>query len=197
LHGQRGKRRYLETLNRSMTDEHILAMLADEGQRERGFRCLAERYQDRLYAHIRRLVLDADDAFDVLQNALVKVWRNVDRFRGQSRLYTWLYRIATNEALSFLEQQRRRQAAPLDETALAARLTADPEFEGDALQAQLLTALAQLPEKQRLVFNLRYFDEMNYQDMSDVLETSVGALKASYHHAVKKIERYLTEHTDL
>lgn len=178
-----------------MTDDHILGMLAEKSQQERGFRLLIERYQERLYKHIHRMVPDADDAYDVLQNTLVKVWRNIDRFRGQSQLYTWLYRIATNEALSFLEQSRRRQTQSLDqpESGAAMRLVADTDIQGDELQARLMAALSGLPHKQRLVFNLRYFDEMSYQDMSDILETSVGALKASYHHAVKKIERFFTE----
>lgn len=178
-----------------MTDDHILGMLAEASQQERGFRLLIERYQERLYKHIHRMVLDPDDAYDVLQNTLVKVWRNIDRFRGQSQLYTWLYRIATNEALSFLEQSRRRPTQSLDQPASAGamRMAADTEVNTDNLQERLLTALSGLPDKQRLVFNLRYFDEMSYQDMSDILETSVGALKASYHHAVKKIERFFTE----
>ncbi len=138
------------------------------------------------------MVIEHEDANDVVQNCLLKVYRNIHKFRGQSSLYTWLYRIATNEAITFLNKRKRRQTAAMDEAdnGLANQLQADPFFDGDAVQAQLQLAIQQLPEKQRLVFNLRYFEEMSYRQMSEVLNTSQGGLKASYHHAVKKIERY-------
>lgn len=152
-----------------------------------------EKYQERLYRHVRRMVTDHEDAHDVLQNTFIKVYRNIGAFKGNSKLYTWLYRIATNESLSFLEKRKRRTAFSLDEedAGLANRLEADPYFDGDEAQIRLQEALHSLPDKQRIVFNLRYFDEMSYQDISDSLGTSVGALKASYHHAVKKIEHYI------
>lgn len=152
-----------------------------------------QAYQERLYWQIRRLVTDHEDANDVLQNSLIKVYRNIGQFEGKSKLFTWLYRIATNEAISFMQQKKRRFSASLDEEGshLSSQLEADPYFDGDELQIRLQEALDKLPEKQRIVFNLRYYDEMGYREMSDVLGTSEGALKASYHHAVKKVEAYL------
>ncbi|MCB0568173.1 MAG: sigma-70 family RNA polymerase sigma factor [Phaeodactylibacter sp.] len=152
-----------------------------------------EQYQERLYWHVRRLALGHEDANDVLQNCFIKVYRGIQNFEGKSRLYTWLYRIATNEAITFLNQKKRRVAASLEEGEgqLARQLKADPYFDGDELQRRLLMALETLPEKQRLVFQMRYFDELSYQEMSDVLDTSVGALKASFHHAVRKVEAYI------
>lgn len=162
---------------------------------ERGFRRLMEKYQERLYWHIRRLVLDHEDANDVLQNCFIKVYRGIDGFRQQSKLYTWLYRIATNESITFLKKKRRRRTTALDGDTLriAEQLRADPYFNGNDTQRRLQEALQQLPDKQRIVFNLRYFEELSYREMSEVLGTSVGALKASYHHAVKKIEHFFRE----
>ncbi|MCB0606832.1 MAG: sigma-70 family RNA polymerase sigma factor [Lewinellaceae bacterium] len=151
------------------------------------------KYQERLYRHIRRLVIDHEDANDVLQNCLIKAFRAIDRFEGKSGLYTWLYRIASNEAFTFLERKKRKMAASIDgedQLAAANRLRADSYFNGDEAQALLHRALTGLPDKQREVFTLRYFEDMGYQEMSDMLGTSVGALKASYHHAVKKIEQF-------
>ncbi|MCB0641637.1 MAG: sigma-70 family RNA polymerase sigma factor [Phaeodactylibacter sp.] len=160
---------------------------------ERGFALLMDKYQERLYWHIRRMVVDHEDANDVLQNCLIKVFRNIRRFEGKSQLFTWLYRIATNEAITFLKSKKRKATTPLDaeETNWVNRLEADTYFDGDSAQRHLQQALRTLPDKQRTVFLLRYFDELSYQDISEVLKTSVGALKASYHHAVKKIERYV------
>ncbi len=149
-------------------------------------------YQERLYWHVRRLVLTHEDADDVVQNVWIKVFRGINKFEGKSKLYTWMYRIATNESLTFLRNKQRKQSTSLDdENHVMRTLVADPYFDGDEIQLRLNTAIATLPKKQKLVFNLRYFDEMNYGDMSDMLGTSVGALKASYHHAVKKIEQQL------
>lgn len=176
-----------------IADERILDLMLREGNVDRGFRLLLEKYQERLYWQIRRMVLHHEDANDVLQNCLIKVYRSVHTFEGKAKLYTWLYRIAVNEAITFLNKQKQRSYAAFDdgETGLANRLKADQYFDGDEVKIRLQEAITQLPEKQRLVFNLRYFDEMSYQDMSDVLGTSEGALKASFHHAVKKIERYM------
>lgn len=180
--------------NSEIVDERILSLLREGGsQAERGFRLLMEQYQERLYWQIRRLVYDHDDANDVLQNCFIKVFRSSHTFEGKSKLYTWLYRIATNEAITFLNKKKQTQASPLDagESPLANRLRADDHFDGDEAQLKLMAAIETLPEKQRLVFNLRYFDEMSYADMSELLGTSEGALKASFHHAVKKIELHV------
>jgi RNA polymerase sigma-70 factor (ECF subfamily) len=173
------------------SDEEILALLRGNDRAfERGFRLLMDKYQQRLYWQIRRLVTFHDDADDVLQNTLVKVYRGVGQFEGKSALFTWLYRIATNEAITFLQQQARRASASIDDeqSRYAQRLKADEWFDGDEIQRKLQEQIALLPEKQRIVFNLRYFEEMPYEEMSTLLDTSVGALKASFHHAVKKIE---------
>lgn len=177
----------------TLSDDVILQQLRQPNTVERGFRALMDKYQERLYYHIRRMVTDHEDANDVLQNTFIKVYRHIGQFKGEAQLYTWMYRIATNETLSFLDKRRRRQAASLDdeESTLSNRLTADEYFDGEAAKLQLQIAIAELPEKQRLVFNLRYFDEMPYKEMSQVLDTSVGALKASYFHAVKKIEAHM------
>jgi RNA polymerase sigma-70 factor (ECF subfamily) len=131
----------------------------------------------------------------VLQNTFVKVWKSIGSFREESTLYTWLYRIATNEAITFLNSKKRRTLLPLNDVSdyLMENLTSDPYFEGDQLQMKLQQAILQLPEKQRIVFNMKYFDEMKYEDMSKILDTSVGALKASYHHAAKKIEKFIKD----
>lgn len=182
-----------------MSDDEILVMIADPRQREQGFRCLMEAYQERLYHHVRRMVVEHADAADVLQNTLVKVYRHIDRFRGQSQLYTWLYRIATNEALTFLERQKRQITAlkQTDEEAAfyLQRLPAEVELDSRQVQQLLQEAIALLPPRQRMVFSLRYFEEMTYQEMAGMLEVSEGGLKANYHHAVKKIELFLREHS--
>lgn len=178
----------------TIQDEQILLWMKDERKAEQGFRLLMQKYQERLYWHIRRMVVEHEDANDVLQNCLIKVFRNIRQFEGKSQLYTWLYRIATNESISFLAQRKRQQTASLDnsENHLSNKLHAEAHLDGTEIQAHLQSALELLPQKQRLVFQLRYFEEMNYNDMSEVLGTSVGALKASFHHAVKKVESYLS-----
>lgn len=176
-------------------DKDILILFHSEGGRETAFHRLVAKYQERLYWHIRKLLIDHQDTDDVLQNTFIKVWTGLDTFREDSGLYTWLYRIATNEALTFLNNRKRRSLFLADPTRhLADSLEQDPYFNGDELQLKLQKALLTLPEKQRLVFNMKYYDEMKYEDMSEILDTSVGALKASFHHAVKKIEKYVTEH---
>ena len=172
----------------AISDEQILGLMQHQQTREKGFRLLLGKYQERLYWQIRRMVLDHEDANDVLQNCMVKVFRSIDQFEGKSALYTWLFRIATNESITFLNQRKKRGSTSLDEEGapVANRLQADAFFDGDELQAALHQALHRLPDKQRQVFNLRYFEEMSYQDIAAVLNTSEGALKASFHHAVKK-----------
>ena len=179
----------------NISDEQILNLLQNEKNVEQGFRLLMVTYQERLYAHIRRMVNEHEDANDVLQNTFIKVFRNIQKFEGNSKLYTWLYRIATNETITFLNKKKRKTTTSIDDEDLdmANRLSADTYFDGEAAQKSLQRALDVLPEKQKLVFNMRYYDEMSYQAISDILETSVGALKASYHHAVKKIEQFLSQ----
>lgn len=174
-------------------DRELLQQFRQPDTKERAFTSIIKKYQEKLYWHVRRMVVDHDDANDVLQNVFIKVWNGLENFREDSQLYTWLYRIATNESLTFLEQQKKKSAISLSdvETGLANKVTADKNFDANRLEWKLQLAIQQLPEKQKLVFNLRYYDEMPYEEMSKVLETSEGALKASYHHAVKKIEEFI------
>ena len=181
-------------LSKKITDSQILEKFANPATREAAFSMLVEKYQEKLYWHVRRIVVDHEDANDVIQNVFIKVWRNLEKFRADSKLYTWLYRIATNESLTFVNKRKRRASSPLttDDYDLSTQLSDDPYFDGDAAQIKLQEAIERLPEKQKIVFLMRYYDNMKYDQMSEVLETSVGALKASYHHAAKKIEKYLT-----
>jgi RNA polymerase sigma-70 factor (ECF subfamily) len=175
------------------SDLDLIADLKNEKTRDLAFQKLVNKYKERLYWHIRKMVMDHDDADDILQNTFIKVWRSVDKFREESSLYTWLYRIATNESLSFINSNKRRSMVPMNDTSefLMNNLESDVYFDGDEIQLRLQEAILKLPEKQRIVFNLKYFEEMKYEEMSQVLDTSVGALKASFHHAVKKVEEYL------
>ena len=163
--------------------------------RNYAFNLIVRKYQERLYWHIRKIVISHDDADDVLQNTFIKAYQGLEKFREDASLFTWLYRIATNESLTFLKKERSRFFQPIGDYQhqLERTLVSEPHFDGDELQLKLHKAIILLPEKQRLVFNMKYFDEMKYEDMSAILGTSVGALKASYHHAVKKIKQYLTE----
>lgn len=159
------------------------------------FNLIVRKYQERIYWHIRKIVISQDDADDVVQNTFLKVWGGLSNFREDSQLFTWLYRIATNEALTFLKRKRTKFLLPIIdvEQQLTNTIESDPYFDGNELQAKLQKAIIKLPVKQRLVFNMKYFDEMKYEEMSKILGTSVGALKASFHHAVKKIEKFLEE----
>ena len=170
-----------------INEPDLIRQLQNEKTREQAFTLLVREYQEPLYWQIRRIVLKHDDSDDVLQNTFIKAWVNLDDFRGESRIYTWLSRIAINEALNHM--QRSRQNASLDdaESSVVLTLQSDPYFDGDKTQLQLQEAISKLPAKQRVVFNMKYFQEMKYEDMSEALGTSIGALKASYHHAVKKI----------
>lgn len=178
-----------------LDDLVLLDQFRKPDTKEQGFTAIIKKYQEKLYWHIRRMVIDHDDANDVLQNMFIKVWKGLENFREDSRLYTWMYRIATNECLSFIEQQKRRASVSMDEVGegLANKVKADSNFDANRLEWKLQLAIQQLPEKQRVVFNLRYYDEMPYEEMSRVLDTSEGALKASYHHAAKKIEAFIRE----
>lgn len=175
-------------------DEELISKLRSQTTKESAFKELLRLYKERLYWHIRKIVISHDDADDVLQNTFIKVYKNIHNFKGESKLYSWMYRIATNEALSHLKQNSRLKQVGDQELQdqTINNLEADVYFEGDAIQLQLQKAIATLPEKQKLVFNMRYFDAMKYADMSEILDTSEGALKASYHIAVKKIEAFLT-----
>lgn len=177
-------------------DKELLELFKQPSQKEKAFTSIIKKYQERLYWHIRRMLVTHDDTNDVLQNMFIKVWNALENFREDSQLFTWLYRIATNESLTFLEQQKRRSSVSLNdvETGLSNKIKADEGFDANKLEWKLQLAIQQLPEKQRLVFNLRYYDEMPYEEMSRVLETSEGALKASYHHAAKKVEDYILNH---
>jgi RNA polymerase sigma-70 factor (ECF subfamily) len=159
---------------------------------------IVKKYQEKLYWHIRRLVVDHENANDVLQNTFIKVWKNLASFREDSALYTWLYRIATNESLTFLTQQKKKSSLSIDNEVLdlSNKIKAEQNFDSKRLEWRLQLAIQQLPEKQRAVFTLRYYDEMPYAEISAILDTSEGALKASYHHAVKKIETYMLNHID-
>ncbi len=175
------------------TDTELLIQFREPATKEKAFTAIIKKYQEKLYWHVRRMVVEHEDANDVLQNVFIRVWNGLENFREDSQLYTWLYRIATNECLTFLDQQKRKSTVPLGdvESGLSNKIKADSNFDANKLEWKLQLAIQQLPEKQRAVFSLRYYDEMPYEEMSRVLETSEGALKASYHHAVKKIEDYI------
>ncbi|WP_297090647.1 RNA polymerase sigma factor [uncultured Draconibacterium sp.] len=174
-------------------DKHIIAGLKDKNKRDLAFHQLVSTYQERLYWHIRKIVLNHDDTDDVLQNTFLKVWKSIDNFREESSLFTWLYRIATNESITFINSKKKKSFMQMNEVSefLMDNLESDPYFEGDEIQLKLQKAILTLPEKQRIVFNMKYYDDLKYDDMAQILDTSVGALKASYHHAAKKIEHYL------
>jgi RNA polymerase sigma factor (sigma-70 family) len=180
----------------TIQDTELLLQFRDPDTKEKAFTAIIKKYQEKLYWHIRRMVVEHEDANDVLQNVFIRVWNGLENFREDSQLYTWLYRIATNECLSYLDQQKRKSSLSFDEmeSGLSNKIVADKFFDPNKLEWKLQLAIQQLPEKQRVVFTLRYYDEMPYEEMSRVLDTSEGALKASYHHAVKKIEDYILNH---
>lgn len=176
-------------------ESDLVARLKKPDSQDRAFRELVTTYQERLYWHIRRIVLTHQNADDVLQETFIKVYRNIDGFKGESKLYSWMYRIATNEALSFLKRNSKIKGISGEELQQnhLMNLRADPYFDGDQAELELQQAIGELPEKQRLVFNMKYFQELKYDEISEILETSVGALKASYHIAVKKVEKHLRQ----
>ncbi len=175
-------------------DEEILSKFRDEKTRNEAFNMLLKKYQQKIYWHVRRMVIDHDDADDLTQDVFIKVWKNLPGFRNDAQLYTWMYRIATNECITFLNKKKQKNNISLDDVdyELADTLSSSDQFTGDQIQRKLQEAILTLPDKQRLVFNMKYFDDMKYEEMSDVLGTSVGALKASFHLAVKKIEAFVT-----
>src|ERR1051326_2483641 len=170
----------------NLTDSELLSQFRNPITKEKSFTVLIKKYQEKLYWHVRRMVIEHEDANDVLQNVFIRVWNGLENFREDSQLYTWLYLIAINECLTYIEQQKKRMSVPLDEfdTGLSNKVKADSHFDANRLEWKLQLAIQQLPEKQKKVFNLRYYDEMPYEEMSRVLDTSEGALKASYHHEI-------------
>ena len=178
-----------------IAEETLVAQLNDKESQARAFEVLVNTYKERLYWHIRRIVMNHDDADDVLQNTFIIVFRNIEKFKGDSKLYSWMYRIATNEALSFLKIKSRKlgHSSEALQESMVNQLESDVYFEGDEIQLKLQKAIASLPEKQKLIFNMRYFQELKYDEISEILDTSVGGLKASYHLAAKKIQSYLKE----
>ncbi|WP_299013751.1 RNA polymerase sigma factor [uncultured Polaribacter sp.] len=182
-----------------MTDEiSLIEQLVNPKTKEKAFRQLIALYKERLYWHIRKIVITHADADDVLQNTFIKIYKNIDKFNGKSKLFSWMYRIATNEAITFINKRAKNRNVDISElqTQLASTLESDVYFSGDAIQLILQKAIATLPQKQQLVFNMKYFDELKYQEISEILDTSVGALKASYFHAVKKIENFVKNNTN-
>lgn len=176
-----------------MTEKELIIQLKDSKTQQLAFKELVSQYKERLYWHIRKIVISHDDTDDVLQNTFIKIFRNINNFKEESKLYSWMYRIATNEAITFINQRAKKNNSSTEEIQqnLINNLQADEYFDGNEAQIKLQKAIASLPQKQQLVFNMKYFDEMKYKDMSEVLETSVGALKSSYHIAVKKIEEFI------
>ncbi len=177
------------------TESELVERLRTPATQRDAFAQVVSLYGEKLYWQIRKMVLNHDDANDLLQNTFLKAWTNIDYFRGEAKLSTWLYKIAINECITFLNKQRNNNNISIDDTDvfLLEKLKGDDYFDGNDAQQKLQEAILTLPEKQRLVFNMKYFDEMKYDEMSEILGTSVGALKASYHHAVKKVEEFLTK----
>lgn len=182
-----------------MDDKELLAKIKNPDTRNYGFNMLVRTYQQRVYWHVRKMVIDHDDADDLTQEVFIKIHRHIDTFREDSQLFTWIYRIATNECLTFLDKKKRRFFLPIGdvEGELNSKLDSSSHVTADEIQRKLQKALLKLPDKQRVVFNMKYFEDLSYEQMSEVTGTSVGALKASYHHATKKIEEYLTQEIKL
>ncbi len=181
---------------KNISDQDIINWMSHTETLEKGLRSLMNKYQEKLYWHVRRMVLNHDDADDILQNIFIKVYKNISQFEQKSSLFTWLYRIATNETLTFIEKNKKWKVDSLDFTTehpAITNLRTDEFFDGDQVSLNLEAAILTLPTKQRQVFKLRYYDELSYQDLSEILDTSEGSLKASYHHAVKKIEEYMKQ----
>ena len=182
-----------------LTNETLLIeQLKNVQTKDKAFRELIALYKERLYWHIRKIVISHDDTHDVLQNTFIKVFKNIDKFNQDSKLFSWIYRIATNESITFINKRAKKRTIDISDyqQELTSTLADDDFFTGDEIQLILQKAIATLPQKQQLVFNMKYFDEIKYEEMSEILETSVGALKASYFHAVKKIESYIKKETN-
>ncbi len=177
-----------------MEDHELLAKIRNPETRNYGFNLLVRQYQQKVYFLVRKMLIDHDDSNDVTQEVFIKIHKAIDKFREDAQLYTWIYRIATNECLSFLNKKKRRFFLPLEDVSkeLSRKLDSAPHVSGDEVQLKLQKAIMTLPDKQRLVFNMKYFDDMTYDEIAAITKTSVGALKASFHHATKKIEEFLT-----
>jgi len=175
----------------AIKEDDILILMRESSSMDKAFTLIIERFKEPLYWHIRRMVINHQDADDVIQNTFIKIWTNLSKFSGKSKLYTWLYRIATNESISFINKNKRNLSVSLDDSIIQIAGQSHPGFEGSAIELKLQRAILTLPDKQRAVFNLKYFEEKKYAEISDIMETSIGGLKASYHHAVKKIKIYL------
>ncbi|MFS0491015.1 RNA polymerase sigma factor [Leadbetterella byssophila] len=179
-----------------MKDDAIIELLENPESHEKAFRLILSSYKEKIYYHIRKIVVDHDDADDVTQETFIKIWRNLDKFRGDSKLYTWLYRIATNEALTFLQKKRKDMSVSIDDNEMLVATLESPQSDtylsGDEIQIKLQKALLELTDKQRVVFNLKYFENLKYEEIAEITDTSVGGLKATYHFAVKKIEEFLS-----
>lgn len=178
-----------------MEDKEFLEEFSQPDTKNYAFNQMVRKYQQKVYWHVRKMVIDHDDANDLTQETFVKVWQNLDKFKGDSQLFTWIYRIATNECLTFLKRKKTKFFLPIGDVSkeLLRKLETSDYISGDEIAIKLQKVLLKLPEKQRLVFNMKYYDDMKYEEISEVLGTSVGALKASYHHAVKKIEEYMQQ----
>lgn len=175
------------------SDKELIEAFRNTESRTRAFEAIIKKYQQKVYWHVRRMVIDHDDADDVTQNTFIRAWENLENFREEARLFTWLFRVATNESLAFLNKKKAALHSNMEdaENELASKISHGPGFSGNEIQRKLQLAILQLPDKQRAVFNMKYFDELTYEEISAITDTSVGALKASYHHAVKKIEASL------
>ncbi|TLX74958.1 RNA polymerase sigma factor [Labilibacter sediminis] len=180
-------------IDQELSDLELVELFNTKGRQQEAFRLIMSKYKERLYWHIRKIVLSHDDADDALQNSFIKIWQNLSSFQGNSALFTWLYRIATNEALTLLKKKKRVNLYSIndEDNSYGENLKSDPYFDGNDLQLKLQQAIGKLPDKQRVIFNLKYFEELKYSEISEILDTSVGSLKASYHHAAKKIESFL------
>lgn len=176
-----------------MGDKELVNLIVKQGKVDEGFRILLKSYQERIYWHVRKMVYHHDDADDITQNVFIKIYKSLNHFKGDSKLYTWIYRIATNEAITFINQKKKRNHVDFEDVSysLAQNLESDEFFDGDEAELFLQKCVAQLPEQQRLVFQMKYFDEMKYEEIADILQKSVGGLKANYHHAVKRIKELI------
>ena len=177
------------------SDKELLEKFRNADTQHYAFNLIMRKYQQKVYYHIRRMLIDHDDTNDVVQNTFIKAWNGLSNFREDSQLFTWLYRVATNEALSFINQRKKTQKISMEESdeKILNQLHADKSVNANQLELKLQVAISKLPEQQRAVFNMRYYDEIKYEDMSKILGVTAGALKASYHHAVKKIEKFITD----
>ncbi|RZK73404.1 MAG: sigma-70 family RNA polymerase sigma factor [Pedobacter sp.] len=178
---------------KQVEDSEILEKFSNEETKNEAFNLLLNKYQQKIYWHIRRLVVDHDDADDLVQDVFIKVWKNLDKFRNDAQLYTWIYRIASNESITFLNKKKQKNNIPLDDVSaeLTETLVSSSYFNGDQIQTKLQQAILTLPDKQRLIFNMKYYDDLKYEEIAEITGTSVGALKASFHIAVKKIEAFM------